>query len=177
MTRCITDYLVQEHQELSHLLNELQEQLRVLPLARNAAETMERLQVLAREITKTLHTHLDKEEQILYPALEEHMQGIAATLERMRHDHDTGEAQEKAFLQCVERLINNGRNRQEVMKSGRSYIFWLRSHLMEENGRLFPLVERGLDKQTQEEIRHAMEELSQTTPARLAEGSTHPAQA
>jgi hemerythrin-like domain-containing protein len=169
MRRCITEYLVQEHQELAHLLNDLQEQLSVLHLARDVSETIERLKVVIRGITKTLHAHLEGEEQILYPALVGHVQGIAGTLERMRCQHDNGEAVEKAFLQCVERLAKNGRSRHEVMQSGRSYVQWLRSHLLEENGRLFPLVERGLDPQTQAEVRRAMEELRQETTARIAE--------
>jgi hemerythrin-like domain-containing protein len=177
MRRCVTEYLVQEHQELSQLLNELQEQLRVLPLAQDVAETFERLQRVSQEISKTLHTHLEEEEQILYPALEGHVQGIATTLERMRDEHDAGEATEEAFLQCVEELAKNGKNREEVMRSGRSYVQWVRGHLLNEHGRLFPMVERGLDPETQKAVRRAMEELSQETSARLAEGSTHPAQA
>ena len=171
MRRCVTDYLVQEHQELSQLLNELQAQLRALPLARDVAATLERLRALASEISNTLHTHLEEEEQILYPALEGHVKGVSRTLERMRHEHETGEAAEKTFVECIERLGTNGHNRQEVMQSGKSYILWMRSHLMEENGRLFPLVEQGLDPETQRKIRQAMEELSQETSARVAEGS------
>lgn len=177
MTRYITDYLVREHQELAHLLNELQEELRVLPLARDVGETLDRLQKLACEITKTLHAHLEEEEQILYPALEDHVQGVTGTLERMRHEHDTGEAAEKTFLQCVERLVKSGRSREEVMKSGRSYIQWLRGHLLDENGRLFPMVERGLAPEVQKVIRRAMEELSQETTAHIAQGSTQAAEA
>jgi hemerythrin-like domain-containing protein len=58
------------------------------------------------------------------------------------------------------------------MTSGRHYIQWLRGHLLEENGRLFPIVERGLDAQTQQQVRRAMEELSHETTARVAEGLT-----
>ncbi len=177
MSRFITDYLVHEHQELSQLLNQLQEQLQVLPMARNVVEMLERLRSLAKEISSSLHTHLEEEEQILYPALEGHMKGVARTLERMRHEHDAGEAAEKAFLQCIEKLAGNSADREEVIKLGRSYIQWLRSHLMEENGRLFPIVERGLDAETQRKIRQAMEELSQETTARIVEGLSHQPQA
>jgi hemerythrin-like domain-containing protein len=177
MRRCITDYLVQEHHELGRLLNELQEQVRVLPLARNLKETAERLQKLTREITVALRTHLEAEEQVLYPALEGHIQGITTTLDRMRHAHDAGEAAEKTFIQCVERLARNPGSRQEIMQSGRRYVQWVRSHLLEENGRLFPLVERGLDPETQKQVRRAMEELSRETTARVAEGMAGAAQA
>ncbi|HMD85186.1 MAG TPA: hemerythrin domain-containing protein [Terriglobia bacterium] len=177
MTRCVTDYLVQEHQELSLLLNELQEQLGVLRLARDRRKTAERLTGLRREISEALHSHVTEEEQILYPALEEHVQGIAFTLERMRHEHDAGEQTEKTFHQCLDRLVKGGGNPQEVMQSGRKYIFWLRHHLLDENGRLFPMVERGLDPETQQAARRAMEELSQESSARVAEGQTHTAQA
>lgn len=177
MTRCVTDYLVLEHQELSHLLNELQEQLHVLPLARNVVEAVQRLQGITLEIVKTLHTHFEEEEQILYPALEGHIKGITGTLERMRHEHDAGEAAETAFIQCIARVAKNGRDRQEAMQSGRRYIHWLRAHLLEENGRLFPIVERGLDAETQKGIRRAMEELSQETAARVPEGLTRSAEA
>jgi len=57
------------------------------------------------------------------------------------------------------------------MKRGRSYVQWVRAHLLKENGRLFPLVERGLDSETQQQVRHAMEELSQETSSHLAEGT------
>jgi hemerythrin-like domain-containing protein len=171
MTRCITNYLVHEHQEFSHLLYELQEQLGVLPLARDHRSTAERLRGLTRAVAQALHTHVVEEEEILYPALADHLQGIAATLDRMRREHDTGEETEKVFQECVERLIKGGRNRQEVMQRGRQYVQWLRGHLFDENGRLFPMVERGLDTDTQQEVRRAMEELVQETSARIAEGS------
>ncbi len=177
MTRCITDYLVQEHQELSFLLNELQEQLRVLPLVRDHRKTAERLTGLRREISEALHNHVVEEEQILYPALQEHVQGIAFTLERMRHEHDAGEQTEKTFHQSLDRLLKGGGNPHEAMQNGRRYILWLRKHLLDENGRLFPMVERGLDPETQQAARRAMEELSQESSARVAEGQTHTAHA
>jgi hemerythrin-like domain-containing protein len=162
---------------LSHLLHELQEQLRVLPLAPDHRSMAERLSRLTRDVGEALRAHLVREEQILYPALERHVKGIAATLERMRHDQDAGEETEKAFLQCLACLLQGGRNRQEVMQSGRQYIQWLRRHLLDENGRLFPMVERGLDPETQREVRRAMEELSQETSARVSEGSAPAARA
>jgi hemerythrin-like domain-containing protein len=57
------------------------------------------------------------------------------------------------------------------MKRGRNYVQWVRAHLLKENGRLFPLVDRGLDPETQQEVRRAMEELSQETSTHVAEGS------
>jgi hemerythrin-like domain-containing protein len=171
MIRFVTEYLGQEHQELSHLLNELQGELQVLHLARDLELACERLRGLSRKITVAFHSHIEQQEQILYPALEGHMQGIAATLERMRLENGAGEAAEKAFFQCVEQWAKNGKNRQEVMKRGHSYVQWVRAHLLRENGRLFPLVERGLDPDTQQKVRRAMEELSQETSSHLAEGT------
>src|ERR1022692_1505312 len=97
MIRCVTDYLLQEHQVMSSLLNELQDELGILRLARNYRQTTERLNALRRKIADALHTHLEEEEQVLYPALENHVQGIAFTLERMRQEHDAGEQTEKTF--------------------------------------------------------------------------------
>ena len=171
MTQFVTEYLGQGHQELSQLLNELQEELQVLHLARELKSTSERLRRLSRKITLVLHTHIEQQEQILYPALEGHMQGLAATLERMRRDNDAGEVAEKAFVQCIEQWAKSGKNRQEVMKRGRNYVQWVRAHLLRENGRLFPLVERGLDPETQQKVRRAMEELSQETSSPVAEGT------
>ncbi len=177
MPQGVTEYFGQEHQELAQLLNELQEELRVLPLARDAEQVSERLRALTEKVAAVLHTHLEEEEEILYPALEGHMQGIANTLERMRREHDAGEAAEKTFFQCVERLAKTRKNRPEVMSAGLAYIQWIRSHLLSENGRLFPLVERGLDAETQEKVRQAMEELSRETTTRVAEGQADTAQA
>jgi hypothetical protein len=42
---------------------------------------------------------------------------------------------------------------------------------LKENGRLFPLVERGLDPETQQKVRRAMEELSQEISSPLSEGT------
>jgi hemerythrin-like domain-containing protein len=170
MTRCVTDYLVQEHQELSFLLNDLQDQLRVLPMVRDHRKTAERLIGLRRKISAALHTHVLEEEQILYPALQEHVQGIAFTLDRMRHEHDAGEQTEKTFHQSLDRLLKGGGSPHEVMQSGRKYIIWLRNHLLDENGRLFPMVERGLDPSIQHAVRRALEEMSQESSARVAEG-------
>jgi hemerythrin-like domain-containing protein len=176
MTRFVTDYLGQGQQELSQLLNALQSELQVLHLARNLDSTAERLRGLSEKITLVLHTHIEQQEQILYPALQGHMQGVEATLERMRRENDLGEVAEKAFSQCVELWAQNGKNRQEVMNRGRHYVQWVRGHLLKENGRLFPLVDQGLDAETQQEVRRAMEELSQETSSRVAEG-THRSEA
>jgi hemerythrin-like domain-containing protein len=172
MKRCITEYLGQEHQELSHLMNKLQEQLRVLPLARDYRSTAERLTGLTGAIAEALHEHFAEEEQVLYPVLEGHLEGLAATLERMRREHDAGERTEKAFQQSLEGMVKNGRNREEVMQRGRQYIFWVRNQLLEENGRLFPMVERGLDPETQKTVRLAMEKLGQESSARVAQVRT-----
>ena len=171
MTRFVTEYLGQRHQELSQLLNELQGELQVLNLARDLESTAARLGVLSKKITLVLHNQILQQEQILFPALEGHMQGIAATLERMRRENEAGEVAEKAFFQCVEQWVKSGKNRQEVMKRGRNFVQWVRAHLMQENGRLFPLVERGLDPETQQKVRRAMEELSQEISSPFAEGT------
>ena len=171
MTRFVTEYLGQGQQGLSQLLNELQEELQVLHLARDLESTAERLGSLSKKIRLALHAHIGQQERILYPALEGHMQGIAATLERMRRDNDAGEIAEKAFFQCIEQWAKSGKDRQEVIKRGRSYVQWVRGHLLRENGRLFPLVERGLDPETQQEVRRAMEELSLRTSSPPAKGT------
>jgi hemerythrin-like domain-containing protein len=177
MTRHITDYLVQEHQELALLLNELQEQLGVLRLARNRRVTTERLTGLRNKISQAVHSHVAKEEQILYPALQTHIQGIAFTLDRMRQEHDAGRQTAEIFQQSLNRLLQGSSNQHEVMQTGRKYIVWLRNHLLDENGRLFPLVERELDPATQQAVRQAMEELSRESSARIAEGQTLAARA
>ena len=177
MTRFITDYLVQEYQELSLLLNDLQQQLGVLRLARDRRNTAEQLTGLRHKISEDLQSHVVEEEQILYPALEKHVRGIAFTLERMRQEHDSGEQTEKMFHQNLDHMLQGKGSPREVMQSGRKYIIWLRHHLMEENGRLFPMVERGLDLATQQAVRHAMEGLSQESPARVAEGEAFAARA
>jgi hemerythrin-like domain-containing protein len=177
MTRCVTDYLVQEHQELSLLLNELQEQLGVLGLARDRRSMAERLAGLRRKIAEALRSHVVEEERILHPAIRAHMQGVAFTLDRMRREHDAGKQTGKAFTESIERLLGGTGNPKEVMQSGRQYIVWLRRHLLEENGRLFPMVERGLDPATQQAVRRALEEMSQESSARVAEGQTHVARA
>jgi hemerythrin-like domain-containing protein len=171
MTQFVTEYLGQGHQELSQLLNELQEELQVLGLARDLDSASARLRRLSKKITLVLHTHIEQQEQILYPALAGHMQGLAATLERMRRENDVGEVAEKAFIQCIEQWARSGKNRQEVAKRGRNYVQWVRAHLLRENGRLFPLVKRGLDSETQQKVRRAMEELSQETSSPVAEGT------
>jgi hemerythrin-like domain-containing protein len=169
--------LRQEHEELSQLLNKLTEQLRALPLARNTTETVERLRKLGTQISHRLQTHLEEEEKILYPALDAHVPGVSTTLERMRLDHDAGEAAAQVFWESIERLTENGRNREAVAEAGRRYIQWVRGHLLSENGRLFPLLERRLNPKTQREIRRAMEELARGTEARMAGGFPGPAQA
>ena len=177
MTRLVTDYLVQEHQELSFLLNELQEQLRVLPLAKDPSKIKERLIGLRGKISNALRTHVVEEEQILYPALQEHVRGISFTLDRMRQEHDTGERAEQTFHQSLDSVLQGACDLQTVMQSGRQYIIWVRHHLLDENGRLFPMVERGLDPITQQAVRQAMEDLSRESSAHIAEGQSFTAQA
>jgi len=177
MTRHITDYLVQEHQELSLLLNDLHEQLGVLRLARDRRRTAERLTGLGRKISAAFNAHVAQEEQILYPALENNVEGIAFTLDRMRQEHDAGEQTADSFRGSVDRLLHGKGNPGEVMQKGQRYVAWVRNHLLDENGRLFPMVERGLDEEIQQAVRRAMEELRQESSARVAEGQTLTAQA
>jgi iron-sulfur cluster repair protein YtfE (RIC family) len=80
MTRFITDYLVQEHQELSLLLNELQQQLGVLRLARDRRSMAERLSGLQRKIAEALQSHVVEEEQILYPVLQKYVRALTSPL-------------------------------------------------------------------------------------------------
>ena len=177
MKRCVTDYLEQEHQELSLLLNELQEQLGVLPLVQDRRGAAERLTGLRRQVSQALHNHVVEEEHILYPQIQDHLQGMTFTLDRMRHEHDAGEQTERTFYENVERLLQGRGNPQQVMQSGREYIQWVRNHLLGESGRLFPMVERGLDLNTQQAVRRAMEELKKESSALVAEGHTHTARA
>jgi hemerythrin-like domain-containing protein len=169
MPQCITEYLLVEHQNLSQLLNKFSSELQALPVSRNATQTVERLEKCCRQISRSLHAHLEQEEQVLYPALEKHVEGISTTLERMRLAHDAGEAVERELFESLGRLAQSGKTRNEVVQAGRSYIQWVRSHMLNENGRLFPLVERRLDPETQRLVRRAMEELAQVTSARVAE--------
>ena len=177
MKKYVTDYLFQGHQELSQLLNELAGELQALPMARDGSVRFERIQNLCQEVSKSVQTHQLEEEEIIYPALEEHLGGLGATLERMRLEHDEGEAAQQAFVQGVEALAQGGKHRQCVVESGTSYIRWVRQHLLDENGRLFPMVERGLDPETQREVRRAMEELGRETTARIAPALPGKAQA
>jgi len=177
MTRFITDYLVHEHQELSLLLNDLQQQLGILVLTRDRRKAAERLTGIRRQIAEALKSHVVEEEQILYPAIQKRVEGIGFTLERMRQEHDSGEETEKIFHRSLDRMLQGAGSPREVIQSGRKYITWLRHHLMEESGRLFPMVERGLDPATQQAVRFALEELSQETPARAAEGQANAARA
>ena len=177
MKKYVTDYLFQGHQELTQLLNELADELRALPMARDASVRFERIQILCQEISKSVQTHQLEEEEIIYPALEEHLGGLGATLARMRLEHVEGEAAQQAFVRGVEALAKGGVNRQRVVQAGSVYIRWVRRHLLDENGRLFPMVERGLDSQTQREVRQAMEELGRETAARIAPALPGKAQA
>jgi hemerythrin-like domain-containing protein len=177
MRRCVTDYMVQEHQVMSLLLNELQDELGVLRLSRDNRKPTERLAGLRRKIAQALHTHVMGEEQVLYTALEDHVKGIAFTLERMRHEHDTGQHTEKTFHATLDRLTQGSGSPHDVMQAGRQYITWLRHHLLEENGRLFPMVERGLDLAVQQQVRRGLEEISQETSAPVTEGPAYPASA
>ena len=90
----------------------------------------------------------------------------------MRHEHDAGEQTAKTFHQNLDLLLQARGNPQDVMQSGRKYIVWLRNHLLDENGRLFPMVERGLDPETQQAVLRALEELRIESSARVAEGQT-----
>ena len=169
MSRCISEFLLLEHHELTQLLNRLSQELQALPLTQNTSQTVERLEGCYRQISKSLRTHLEEEEKVLYPAIEKHVEGISTTLERMRHARDAGEAAEKAFIECLKHLGRSSKSRADAVQAGRSYIQWVRGLLMNENGHLMPLVERRLDPATQRLVRQAMEEMARETTARIAE--------
>lgn len=173
MTHSVSEYLLHGHHELSQLLNKLSEELKSVPVSLDAAQTFSRLERSCRKVSQALHAHLQKEEQVLYPALEAHVEGVTITIERMRRERNAGEAVEKAFFDCLRRAGKAGLSREEIVESGRTYVQWVRSHLLNENGRLLPLVERRLDAETQKVVRCAMEELSHETSARIAESFPH----
>ncbi len=177
MPRVLTDYFMQERHEISQLLNRLAHELQTLPLAQQTKERTERLRALCARISQGLRTHFDEEEKILYPSLEAHVEGVTPTLERMRLDRDAGGVAERKFQECLARLRETSQGREDVVRAGRQYIQWVRSHFFSDNGRLFPLVESKLDPETQREVRRAMEELARETSARIAEGAAPGSQA
>jgi len=63
------------------------------------------------------------------------------------------------------------------MKSSRQFIRWLPHQRLDKNGRLFPMVERGLDPSILQTVRRAMEEKRQESSARVVEGETIPGRA
>jgi hemerythrin-like domain-containing protein len=121
----ITEHLRTEHTAFNAILNEIEA---VLP----SATTLGELRILVRVMARFLEQHGRKEEELLYPALDQ-MQAQRGQLDEMTQEH--GELDQQ--IQQVAKNKDLGKARQQLGQ----LIQAVRQHFQHEERHLFPLAE------------------------------------
>ena len=142
-----TDVLREEHEVIQQVLDCLEE------LARRADRTLQLEIGSVREALDFLATfadrcHHEKEEQRLFPALEE--RGLSrqfGPLAVMLAEHDQGRTLIRTMRAATADVARNpAGSAQRFAAAARSYVGLLRDHIAKENGVLFPLADRTLSE-------------------------------
>lgn len=104
--------------------------------------------------------HHGKEEDLLFPEMEERgLPKDSGPLGVMLTEHNRGRAHIRAMKEAAAAVAEPGGGRAAFLENTRAYIALLRQHIQKENNVLFPLGEKILPMQTQEQLTEKFEEL------------------
>ncbi|MGW1892306.1 hemerythrin domain-containing protein [Streptomyces sp. NPDC002004] len=119
----------------------------------------ERRRELADELTMELVRHSVAEEQYLYPAVREHLEGGDELADKEVADH---EKVEELLKQLEGREADNPEFDHFVAKIK----FEVADHVRDEEGRLFPMMEQACTPQMLEDLGEKVRQAKQTAPTR-----------
>jgi len=160
-----TDELKAEHEGITLMLRVLEEIVSQVESGREVdpediAQVIEFFKVFADAC------HHGKEEQLLFPALEEAgIPRLGGPVAVMLHEHDQGRryVQQMALAALAGRnlpeFVHTGPNMLEFADAARNYVELLTNHIRKENEILFKMADQVLTPEKQGELRQAFEEL------------------
>jgi hemerythrin-like domain-containing protein len=110
--------------------------------------------------------HHHKEEDILFPAMEEAgFPRDAGPVGVMLHEHDRGRELIAALRRCEPRAGWPPEERAQFAEAARAYGMLLSGHIEKENQILFPMAERALAREDQQQVDQAFDEFEQAAAA------------
>lgn len=112
------------------------------------------------------HYHHQKEEFVLFPALVgKGFSGEFGPIGCMLHDHEAGRESARKMAEAIDGMKAGRRGAiGSFVSQSRNYIALLRGHILKENTILFPMADRILNSQEQEQIARAFHELAKNLP-------------
>ncbi len=171
MAELAIQYLLKEHREIEKALNDLESLLD--SRAEWSAVHSETLALILLLFGRELAGHIQKEEELLFPALEGLLPHDEGPLTVLRDEH-------RDLCRYFCRLCHAGHSmseehhpesvREEFQRSARATIRIMRDHIYKEDRVLFPLVARLLPPGVDEKLLERMESL-QRSRADLPAGS------
>jgi hemerythrin-like domain-containing protein len=149
------DMLRDEHVVILRVVDALERWLNRLEAGKSApAETLENAVAFIKGFADGCHHR--KEEDLLFPALEEG--GPFGPVAVMLEEHDEGRSYVRGLTEGLHHLESDS-GRKSVLTNGRQYVALLRAHIDKENEVLFPLSERMLSDDAMHGLAHAFEDM------------------
>lgn len=157
-----TEILSDEHRVIERVLSAL-EGLTKLPV-NDALERWKKALDFFRHFADQCHH--SKEENVLFPAMEEH--GIpreGGPIGTMLAEHEEGRSHVRSMIIAVEQLMTgNGAAAEPLLSHARAYVSLLREHIQKEDDILFRMADEVIPEHEQRQIlrrfeRHEAEEM------------------
>lgn len=146
MTQRPTDELKEEHELVLAVVAAMERE--VEEIRRSDAVDAQRVADMidfTKNFTDGCHHH--KEEQVLFPLLEQRQPGAAGgPVSVMLSEHDAGRAYVRGVVEALPEVQTSAAARAQVADNLAGYAYLLRLHIRKENEVLFPLAERILDE-------------------------------
>lgn len=166
MNELCVRHLLREHRDVEKALSEL-EFLLDEPVTGEpwSATRREDFQWIVETVASHLEHHIQKEDDVLFPALEAFLPRDLGPLAVLRGEHsDVRELFDRmcrAGQRCMYGNPSEG-TREELSNSGLGVITLLRDHIYKEDRILFPMVARFLSPERDAALLHKMEEIDRT---------------
>lgn len=152
--------LIKEHEEALHNLQVLNKTTDEFIQHGFSEERFERFLASVRYIEEEVQVHNLKEEQVLFPALEKHVNGPTRSL---RKDHKELAETSKELQESIKKVRENPYDQRaitELVALGKEAVRIFVNHIRKENDILFPIARKVLKKEELREIAKILTEES-----------------
>lgn len=149
MNESPTDQLRDEHELVLMVVDAMEREVEDIErTGRVHTDRVEMMVDFTRNFTDGCHHH--KEEEVLFPTLEERSSAAGGPVSIMLSEHMAGREAIAAIARALPRADEDPAARVTVLENLRLYAYLLRLHIQKENTVLFPLAEDTLNDQEQE---------------------------
>lgn len=156
MNESPTDQLREEHELVLMVVEAMEREVEDIErTGRVHTDRVEMMVDFTRNFTDGCHHH--KEEEVLFPALEERSSAAGGPVSIMLSEHMAGREAIAAIVESLPRANDDADARSDVLENLRLYAYLLRLHIQKENTVLFPLAEETLSDREQEMLAEEFE--------------------